>query len=341
MSLSLRRSSELMGRPYTRVLAEHEIALARLYDCLGSTFAGEGSEFWRKLAQEEIDHRDIIQHIEEKMDECNWQFELPNFKYKDVVDAIEWIADIRERMSRDGISMNKALEIAISIEMRILESDFFAVITPSNDEITKSLEELTAYTAIHLQSVKDEAKKMKWKFFGNKQFRLVNVMDKWETSVDVEAKMRTAQADILDIIMSLEEAASSLYRTYGQKLPEMEKFWSHMAAEERQHSSMLRKLHSSLEEGHLFKNLGRFKKESLQAEIKRVKDYEDEAMKGRVTPRQALSNALGVEKNMAEGDFYTIVESDAEEFRIIAARLVQLTKSHMKDLKAELNKHLV
>jgi rubrerythrin len=340
MALSQQRSSELMGRPYIRSLEAHELALARLYDCLGSTLV-QASAFWRKLAKEELQHRNIIQVLEEKMEEEGWIFQLPTFKYKDVIDATEWIGVIRERMAREGITMNKALEIAMLIENSILESDFFEIIEPRNSEIKDALQELTEYTEEHLNFVKAEAKKFKWKLLGNKEYKLAHVMDNWETCNDPETKMRAAQSDILELIISLEDAAASLYRTYGQTFPKMSAFWSGMAKDELQHSAMLRKLHESLEQGHLFENIGRFKKEALQGEIQFAVNCEKAALEGGVSIKEALNNAVGVEMTMAEGEFYQTVTSDSESFQIIAKRLVELTKEHIHELQAELEKHPV
>ncbi len=337
MPLSDKRAAELMGRPYIKVLQEHELTIARLYDCLGSTLP-QATHFWRQLAKEELQHRNILQVIEDKLEQGGWKFQLPTFKYKDVSDSIEWIKLIRERMSDEGITMNKALEVSLVIENGILESDFFEIVDPSNAEVRKEFNELTKYAEKHFKQIEAEAKKLKWKILGNKEFKFANVLDSWEKCDDPNAKMRAAQSDILELLISLEDAAASLYRTYSRKIPEASDFWEDMARDERQHSAMLKKLHESLEEGHLFEDIGRFKQEDLKAEVQFAKDCEAATIEGDVTCDEALKNALGIERTMAEGDFYTTVTSDADSFQVVAKRLVELTKAHIHELESQFNR---
>ncbi len=64
-------------------------------------------------------------------------------------------------------------------------------------------------------------------------------------------------------------------------------------------------------------------------------DAEVEARNGKLSPYIAVNTALKLEQTMVESQFYEIVESDAKEFKIIAARLVAHSKLHLEKLNAQ------
>lgn len=339
MSLSSHRRTELLARPYTRLLADHEVALSHLYNCFGSTLP-KNTEFWRQLAQEELEHRDIVIELEDKLDKGDYKFAIPQFHYASVEKSLEWIRVIRQRMEKEGITVNTAFRIALTIEKGILESDFFDFLDINVPEAKELCESLTKYTEAHFKRVEEEAGKFRWNFGGNK-LHFPDIQDmEWESCEDPAVKIKVAQAAILDRLITLEETASRLYNTYDSLLSDPPNFWGKLAAEEMQHAAMLRKLHESLEKGNIFYNLGTFDKQELTREIEYAINMESKARDIGISVPEALTNAMTVEKSMAESSFYQTVHSDDEQYKIIAQRLIELTKKHMEKLKTELKKSL-
>jgi len=335
MSLSSHRRTELLARPYILLLTKHEAALSCLYNCFGSTLP-ESKNFWRQLANEELEHRDIVIELEEKLETGEYQFAVPQFHHAAVEKSLDWIRTIRQRMEQEGLTMNTALKIALTIERGILESDFFDFLDVSNLEAKALCESLTKYTETHLKRIEDEAHKLKWNFVGNK-VHFPNIAEaEWEPCVDPAIKIKAAQATILDGLISLEETASRMYNTYDDLLPDTDHFWGKLAAEEMQHAAMLRKLHETLEAGNIFYNLGQFDNNELATQIEFMTNKEFEARKYGITAQTALKYALAVEHFMAESSFYDIVDSDSEEYKIVAKRLRELTEKHISKLQVHL-----
>ena len=335
MTLSSKRRADLMSGPYTKLLAEHEELLAELYKCFAVAIP-DAKDFWEKMAEEELSHLKLIRGVEEKIHGHMWAFARPEFTTKTIADACDRITAKCQSVANDGISMREALQYAIELERSLIEAEFFQVIECDNAKMINVLQSLASYTYAHAQSLEKEAKRMKWKFSGGKRSKdFKNIV---LTKGSVQENVKAVQSKLIGNIIALEEAAAGLYHTFSLRLDVESNFWAKLAAEERQHAAMLRKLYELLDQGRVFYNVARFSNEEMLKDIDKVLGYEFDARRGKLSLYTAVNTALEVERLIAEGSFYSTVDSDAPEFKYIAERMIKETKEHVRRLQDEVGR---
>jgi rubrerythrin len=335
MQLSTKRKNELMAGPYTRLLAEHEKALADLYESIGEVLKSE-KEFWQTVSKEELEHEQLILEIDEKLQNGEWSFKRPSFVTTAIAESIEWANKKREDVESQGISMREALKLALEFECSMFEDKFFEVVNGDSPEMMNVLESLAGYSRGHVKRLQLEAKRLKWKILGSRKVRPSDVKRRATPSHDaLKANLLATQADLLGLMVSLEEAASSLYRAYSERIPDCKDFWAKLSSEETRHADMLRSLYKTLESGNVFYNLDRFRKENIQADIDFIRMAEFDAMHGKLTRNKAVNVALKLERSITESAFYSTVKSDAPEYERIAGTLVERTREHIHRIEEE------
>lgn len=170
MTLPVEKRDQLIAGPYTRLLAEHETAVASVYEVLANLLKDSAS-FWRGLAEEELDHRRLIEAIDEKFHDGEWAFKRPTVITKGIAEAIEWLEAKSRDVESNGISMRDALQAALEIEVGMIERKFFEVIAADTPEMKKVVSTLAAYTEDHAKRLQAEAARLKWKITGSRRVR--------------------------------------------------------------------------------------------------------------------------------------------------------------------------
>lgn len=332
MSLSKKRRAELVVGPYTRLLARFEGALAELYTLFAETFPA-ARKFWEKIAKDEVTHKDVVLELDAAIRKGEMDFKRPRLTTYAIVDALEWVSHIKQRVRRNGISMREALGISLELESSMIDSGFLSILDADSPETREALDKLAKWTGTHVKDVRREARRFKWKITG----RCVATPPEKKNAVDhtTLAAVIETQTEILELLISYEEAASLLYNTYAERLRMSQDFWAGMAAEEMQHATLLRRLINLLEQGKVFRNVGRFNRAEIQKEIDLILDAETEARSRKLSLHDAVNTALEIENRMCESGFYRTVESDAPEFKYIAQRLVEYTREHAARLEKE------
>lgn len=335
MHISSKARARLMAGPYTRLLAEHEEAIGLLYVRLGEVFP-ESAAFWNELAKEEIEHKKLILEIHEKCLAGKWTFQRPSFVTEAILQSLDWIASRKENIETRGISMRNALKLAVQIEDSMMESRFFEIIENDSPEMVDTLESLAAYTRAHAQRLRREARRLKWKIMGGRM-RVPKgpVKAAILSPEEVRARTKAAQADMLGLLVSVEETMSRLYNSYSRRLPAMREFWARKAAEEMSHAAMLRKLYDILGKGKIFYNVERFNKRDIEVHIDETLNAEFDARNSPLSLHDAVQTALHLERTLIENGFYSIVKSDAPEFAYIADSLTKHTRKHIQQISEQ------
>lgn len=334
IQLSDKRKAELLAGPYTRLLAEHEGAMADLYKDLAGMHPSSRA-FWEQMSREECLHQNMVSKMEEKFQNGEWKFKRPDFITSAIMDSLNFIALQRKNMETQGISMREALKMAVNMEEGMVESNYFAVLDGDNAEMMDMLQTQTAFTRAHVLRLKKEARRLKWKITGGKRVRLVRTATTMSRE-NIQASIKTSQSNMLGLLISMEEAISKLYVTYGDKFKDAAKFWGILAAEEMQHAAMLRQLYKILDKGKLFYSIDHFDRASIEKMIECVITAEYNANHRLVTHKMALSIAIQTERCMTESGFYRTVTSDAPEYKIIAEQLIIRTDEHIARIEEEL-----
>lgn len=321
-----------MAGSYFKLLAEHESALAEIYRLFAATLK-QSEQFWLILAAEEDSHKHLILDLEAKVFAGGIIFNRPNFTVAAISDSIDWINQNKTRIKNHGITMKEALRDALTLECGIIESAFFNVVDGDDPNVMELLISQSSKTKNHILRLKKEARRLKWKIFGNRRSTPPPAVQ--PSRDDLKLSVRTYQTAILSMLANLEEAISHLYTAFAQRIPDQETFWEKMAAEEMQHASMIRKLYSVLQNGNIFYNIENFNRRALEDSLNTIMNAEFEARHGTLTRAKAMNIALRIERNLVEKEFYKTVRTDAPEFKVIATRMTDHIGRHIKKIEDE------
>jgi rubrerythrin len=345
MALSQLRKAQMLSGSFTQLMAKNEAVVADIYSAFAELLP-RSRDFWLALSREEIGHQHIIELLEEKIQNGELTFKRPGAAHARMVDALRSNCRQKARVEKQGISMREALRIAILIETSMLESEFFEVVVGDSDEASTALKDLESHTRTHRERIETESKKLKWRILGWQRSAPApqepdHEEPQFDDSAGIKAQVTIAQAEVLDRAVTLEEASSKLYATYGQRAPAMKVFWDKIAAEEMQHAHLLRTLEGMLEKGTVFYNVGRFHLKDLEDDIGFILNAETKARSEELSVLDTIMTASLVEKMIVECSFYQTIDSDAPEYKIIAQRLIEHTKEHIQRLDQEIQKVMV
>lgn len=332
MALSSKRRSDLVSGPYTRLLAEHEEALAELYKCFALAIP-EARDFWEQMSKEELSHEKLLKGLARKFSSQKWSFARPKFTTSAIIESCDRLVQMKLFVAKKGISMRDAMKYALEIERSLMESEYFQIIDADNAVIMNVLQSLRAYTYAHIRNLEKEAKRLKWRLGGKKiseDFKKIVL-----ANTNLKSNIKAQQAPIIGGLVAMEEAAASLYKTFALRLKETSGFWEKIAAEEMQHAAMLRKLYDVLDRGKVFYNLSKFKMEDMLKDTDKILHMEYDARFGELSLYSAINQALKVERMLTECKFYKTVKSDAPEFRFLAERMVEQSKEHLRRMEEE------
>lgn len=151
--------------------------------------------------------------------------------------------------------------------------------------------------------------------------------------MDTKARVRDAQTKIIDRLAESESAVGDLYKAYRDLDPEMAPFWQALVQEEEMHARLLTSMHTFLEKGNIFFNLGRFDLDSLETFLAFVAKERAAAEERVLSRSQMVGVALNVETSIQDSGFYDLVKSDAPAFRHIAEKLSTDTKVHVQKIR--------
>lgn len=333
MSCSAAQLSQLLAGPYTRLLAEHEQAIADLYTLFADTFP-KAESFWLALAREETGHVKVLLKLEEKQENGQWAFKRPAFTTATIVESLERLADKMETTRKQGISMWEALGLAVAIETDLAEGHYFDVLDHDTAGMMKTIRFLAGECERHVKHVELEARRLKWRVLGRRT-AWPGSSKKSPSPSGLRASVKTAQAGMLGRLISLEEATGALYAIFSRRLPDRSDFWARMATEEMQHAAVLRGLYSVLEHGWLFHNVERFNKAAMHADMEFVLACAFKVEHRVLSARTAANMALRIERSPCANGFYTTVDSDAPEFRFIAENMNRHMADHLKRIEEE------
>ena len=336
MKMASNRKDELIAGSYTDLLTYHAEVLSGIYSVFASVIE-DANEFWDTMSKEKLDHKTVIAAVDEKYEDGAWEYARPDFIASAIVESCEHIAEKKNDVEQSGISMKDAIQYALDAEHSLIEMEFFRVEDADSSLMMNTLQSLTAYTRAHVKRLELEAKRFKWKLHGRKLHTL-KPSDRATTTARLQENLQAAQAEIIGSLVSLEEAVAQLYTAYSERLPDHASFWLHFAAEEMQHAAMLRKLYDVLEGGHVFFNVARFKPEEVREQIDDLQNMQFDAKHGELSLYSAVNYALATERMLAENSFYSIVESDAPEYKYIAERMIHFSKEHVRELEEEAGK---
>ena len=145
----------------------------------------------------------------------------------------------------------------------------------------------------------------------------------------IRHEIEKSQGAILETLAVCEDRIGATYEAFAGIFPQFAEFWSKLANEERRHAQMLKNLRIFLAHGHLFRNIGRFSPERIQALQMLLDEIHQTLATGKMTASEAFAAAMKLECSLVDGRFYNEVSSDAPEYATVAKAMLNETNEHI------------
>jgi rubrerythrin len=141
------------------------------------------------------------------------------------------------------------------------------------------------------------------------------------------------ERDIVSLLTEHEQAIGRLYRTYTNKFPEQQEFWSKLADEEDEHAQWLRRLLIRVEEGLGCVRADRFDRSAVEASIQRIGRTVKDAAKPGFSLMDAFDTAMILEETLLECKYFEVFEGTAAEVVQVQYCLADATEDHCRRLQ--------
>jgi hypothetical protein len=152
--------------------------------------------------------------------------------------------------------------------------------------------------------------------------------------MEIIQRIRESQGRIIANLMTCESLIAQIYEEFGRTDQELSLFWQGIAKEEKGHAQQLQSLLNLLDNGVIFKEIGRFDSAFVSPVIDLL---EKELGSTRQTPPSryhALSIALLVESTLIDSCFYDTVQADSIEYQAVASQLRLDTLMHVDRVRS-------
>ena len=136
------------------------------------------------------------------------------------------------------------------------------------------------------------------------------------------------EADIVSLLAEHELVIGRLYRTYANRFPEHEEFWSRLADEEDQHANWLRRLLVRVQEGLGCVRPDKFDPAKVKSSLARIERMIDEVDEPKSSPVDAMNTALAIEESLLEAEYFEIFEGTAAEVAQVQYCLADAARDH-------------
>ena len=153
-------ASEQKQSEVVEMLAEHELAMGRLYGRYGKKFH-ELKNFWLKLFAEEIEHAKYLRLLNQKIQEGVVFVKANRFNESAIKTSLGYITRLSGEVEEASTNLLKALSLAVDIESALLENNYFEVFEEDCPDIRRTLLFLAEATKDHLDRVKKALEKVK------------------------------------------------------------------------------------------------------------------------------------------------------------------------------------
>ena len=145
--------------------------------------------------------------------------------------------------------------------------------------------------------------------------------------------MSNRPADILRLFSYNENRIKKLYLLYARLFPERRREWEKLAAEEKEHAAILRKLCEKFNADNSFTKVSPYSQEILNYTKHFLDSQLKRARKKQVSSKEAIVVAIRLELSMLEKKSFDIFNPAGEEIQIVFARLNRETKDHAERLQ--------
>jgi hypothetical protein len=142
------------------------------------------------------------------------------------------------------------------------------------------------------------------------------------------------QQAVIDLMVRHENAMRDLYSLYAaQHAGQHFDFWHQLVKEENSHANTVKLIGTSLEQGKADFKEDRFKSELIEKSLEHIDKKIAEARVGEVVLSQALATALEIENSFIEHEYFSVLDEDSEDLKLILKLLQKGSNDHQERVK--------
>ena len=144
--------------------------------------------------------------------------------------------------------------------------------------------------------------------------------------------------DVIEAMAAYEDAVGELYAAFAVRFPHDGDLWLQLAAEERGHGEALRSLSQEADNLSIFLDTDRFNVAEVQAATRRLKERIEVAAYSSVSLREALAEAVEIERSMVDSRAFQVFQTDTPAVVAVLDHLREQTAVHRRRLMDELDR---
>lgn len=296
-------------------LALQEAAIASLYAVFAEALP-EMRDFWLGLVAEEKAHAAVVWNLAELCTTSDTRINAHAFNVETIQTNIAYLNRQGEAAKANGITALKALSLALDTEKGLIDREFFRVIKSDNPTIENELAAIQEHTRAHFHHIEQQIQVLR--------------------SEAATTRIQDGRIHVIIKLAECERLLAELYEVYSATIAGMKPFWRAISNCEITHATMLELLADGIRDGRTTVHTEHISLKGIALLQELVRDAIAKGKGGSLAAQEAIVTAISVESAVVEGDLYKTVESDASEFRDIAARLVLETNQHIDSLQQAL-----
>lgn len=150
--------------------------------------------------------------------------------------------------------------------------------------------------------------------------------------------LKSEQEIILELLVQQETYLAELYQVYAEKFPEYEALWLSLVKEEKTHAKWIKGLLKSAKTGSVHFDEGKIRIHPLNTFMGGIKIAIKKARDNDISPLQAISYALDIEKSMFEKDVFAQFGAVSKKAKSVLGLLQKKTEAHTESIKIEKEK---
>jgi len=142
------------------------------------------------------------------------------------------------------------------------------------------------------------------------------------------------QWEQVEMLENNELLIARLYMAYSEHFSDHRNLWNDLAEDEKKHAGMIRTLVHQIQDGSVTLGEERFDPASISMFAEYLTARWGKARNEVISREDAFQNALAIEHDLLERNFFRVFETDSEEMKIILEALESSTKQHRMKLTA-------
>lgn len=147
----------------------------------------------------------------------------------------------------------------------------------------------------------------------------------------------TDPRQVVEALAGYEDALGDLYAAFAVKFPRRADLWDLMSHEEHGHAGALRSLLGKAEDLAVFVDVERFDVREVTVATQRLREQTEVAQYSSLDLREALAQAVELERSMIESRALTVFQTDTPSVVAVLDHLREQSSQHRERLRAELS----